>query len=667
MLIVLGARDARADDVVIQGQRRDTGATSITPAEVREMPGAFGDPARVVEALPGVVSLGIGLPFYFVRGATPSNSGYFLDGMRLPLFSHSPPGGGVVSGAAIESIDFYPGAAPARFGGVSGAVLSVNTLPPSAQLHGEGRVSFYDSSALVEAPLADGRASVLASARYGYTQLILDAIAPSSTQRYSDYFARATWNPTSGGRDRISIVTVGAHDTIAGPAIGAAVDTTFHRAEVRYDVAGTSHSTRLRIAATAGLNEQGNEIGAVTDRIFGIRMETMTPLSPELQLGAGLSLMLERYDVDVKTVAQAPNPEVLFAPRSDLSMGAFTDVSWRVSPAVDIDAGVRLGLFTTNRDDYSATDYGYVTRAHHILPPPGAVGKPAVDPRLTARARLVRGVTFVSAMGIAHSPPSFLLPGLAMSRLEDGLQTAVQSSAGFEVALPAQISAKVGGFLHDYLDLSDPTATCPTSTSLLFDPTAACFGRRVRGRSFGAELLLRRPLTARLSGWLSYTLSRSTRETHAPGWSVLGRSEEALVEVLSEWDRTHSLSATLAYDLGRGWRAAARAAYATGRPYSHTVNGAFVGPYSSDRLPAIHRVDLRLEKTWSLGEDRRLSLVVEGFNVTAFEEPSECRPRQYLQVDPVPEGFVRGRRVDECTIRYAQPFTIPSIGLEGSF
>ncbi|MDB4933936.1 MAG: tonB family protein [Labilithrix sp.] len=669
LVLVLASppRTARADEVTVQGQRRDPGATSFTPADVRQMPGAFGDPARVIEALPGVIPLGSALPFYFVRGATPSNTGYFIDGMRVPLFSHAPPGGGVVTASAIESVDFYPGAAPARFGGVGGAVLSLTTTPPSERLRGEARVSAYDSSALVEAPIDDGRASMLVSARYGYTQLLLDLLDQTAKQAYWDYFTRATFRPTRGGRDRLSVVALGASDAVSGSAIGASVETTFHRAELRYEIAGSSRAPTVRLALTTGVNAQSNEVGGVRDRILGARADGAFPLAADVSLGAGASVTLERYEVDVSSGVAAPDPEILFAPRNDVSIGAYSNVLWRPAPGVDLDAGVRLGMFATKRDAYPLGGYEFFTRTHGLVPPPGAVGKPAVDPRLTARARIVRGLSLVGAFGVAHSTPTFLLPGLAMSRLEDGLQTAVQSSIGFEAALPGEISAKVNGFLHDYLDLSDPTATCPTSTDLVFDPTAACFARRVRGRAYGAELLVRRSLGKRLGGWLSYTLSRSTRETHAPGWALLGHGQEQLAEVLSEWDRTHSLGLMATYDLGIGWRAAARFSYATGRPYSHTVQGVFVGPYSSDRLPDVHRVDLRLEKTWTIDADRRLSFVIEGYNVTAFGEPSECRPEHTLQLDPVPESFLRNRQVDACTIHRAAPFTIPSVGLEGSF
>ena len=56
--------------------------------EVRQVPGAFGDAFRVMEALPGVTPLVSGLPFFFVRGAPPGNNGYYIDGIRVPLLYH---------------------------------------------------------------------------------------------------------------------------------------------------------------------------------------------------------------------------------------------------------------------------------------------------------------------------------------------------------------------------------------------------------------------------------------------------------------------------------------------------------------------------------------------------------------------------------------------------
>lgn len=673
-LIILAAETARADDVAVRGRKREAGGTTLTRDEIREMPGAFGDPGRAIAALPGVIAVGSLLPFYFVRGATPSNTGYFLDGMRLPLFSHGPPGGGVVAGSAIDSVEFFPGAAPSRFGGATGGILSVTTLAPADRTRAEASLHLYDSSALVEMPIADGRVSVLASGRYGYTQLLLDVLEPSVHQAYWDYHARATWSPSPDGR--LSVVAIGARDVVGRAGDETIVDSAFHRAEARYDVA-TRGGGNIRVAATTGVNVQGNEVGSVTDRLLAFRVDAIQPITRDLQLGAGASAAYERYDVEPSAQARAIDPEILFAPRRDLANAVYTELGWRISAAVQLDAGVRAGMFSTKRDAYPMT-YGpgrFGAPSLHspysppgaLPPPPGAASKVGVDPRMSARVRFDRRITFVSTFGLAHGPPTFLLPGLAMSRLEDGLQTAIQASTGLEVALPGDVTAKITGFLHNYLDLSDPTATCPDHTALLFNPTDPCFGRRVRGRAFGGEVLVRRSLTKRIAGWLSYTLSRSTREAHAPGWVIIGGSQEALLDVLSEWDRTHVVSAMGSYDLGRGWRAAARVSYATGRPYSHTVRGVLVGPYNRDRLPDVHRIDVRLEKRWTLDHERSVSLVLEGFNVTVAREPTECRPRSRLQTAPVPAAFLRGGSVEDCTIERSSAVPIPSIGLEGKF
>jgi hypothetical protein len=55
---------------------------------VRELPGAFGDPFRAIEVLPGVTPIATGLPYFYVRGAPPGNVGYFLDGVRVPYLYH---------------------------------------------------------------------------------------------------------------------------------------------------------------------------------------------------------------------------------------------------------------------------------------------------------------------------------------------------------------------------------------------------------------------------------------------------------------------------------------------------------------------------------------------------------------------------------------------------
>lgn len=137
-------------NVEVRGMRHEIGETTLSATDVREMPGAFGDPFRAIEALPGVVPVVSGLPFFYIRGAPPNDNAYLVDGIRVPLLFHVGIGEGVIHPALIDHIDFYPGAAPAAYGGSAGAVINGQTRDPAATPHGEANVRLLDAGALVE-------------------------------------------------------------------------------------------------------------------------------------------------------------------------------------------------------------------------------------------------------------------------------------------------------------------------------------------------------------------------------------------------------------------------------------------------------------------------------------------------------------------------------------
>ena len=272
-------------------------------------------------------------------------------------------------------------------------------------------------------------------------------------------------------------------------------------------------------------------------------------------------------------------------------------------------------------------------------------------------------VTYLSSLGLAHQAPSFLapVPALDPGGLRNGLQTALQASQGFELHLPLSIEARISAFYTKFWGLTDGSATCPnvdyTDPAIATNP---CIERRVDGRAYGAELLLRRSFTEKLSGWLSYTLSRSERASSS-GLGAFGPTQE----VPSEYDRTHVLSAALAYDLGRRWRAGARFYAYSGRPYTPTYMGWPQPPYDSERLPGFWRLDLRLEKSWRIGKTGQIALVFEGLNVTLNKETFaiDCLP----PVSDTPLRKPAGVAYDRCALDEVGPVSVPSLGLEGSF
>jgi hypothetical protein len=164
-------------------------------------------------------------------------------------------------------------------------------------------------------------------------------------------------------------------------------------------------------------------------------------------------------------------------------------------------------------------------------------------------------------------------------------------------------------------------------------------------------------LSKRLSGWLSYTLSRTTREAHFATRS----GGETLATVASEFDRTHVLNTSLSYLLGRAWRAGGRFVFYTGTPYSAREGSWPVPPYNSYRTPAFFRVDLRLEKRWRLGETGSVAFVLEGLNVTLSKEVTG------LGLDCNGKETENGGFATTCQQSTTGPLSIPSVGVEAFF
>lgn len=651
--------DERPLEVTVRGRRREAGQTTLSDAEVRGLPGAFGDAFRAVEALPGVVPLVSGFPYFFIRGAPPNDNGYYVDGVRVPFLFHIGIGQAVIHPGVIDRVDFFPGAAPAAYGGVAGAIIAGQLKEPAA-LHGEANLRLIDAGALLESPLANNRGSVLVAGRYGYPGPILGAITPGLDLSYWDYQTRVTWRLTDS--DTLGLFAFGSHDHLVTPSPSGdptaqsneQMFSEFHRIDLRYDHALSEG--RLRIALTGGHDRQGAAPTYIKDNSAAARLEVETRMSSAfpLRIRGGASARLDAYGFTQNPTRpnDPPVPSTADPPPTNLAVGAYADVTWQVGSRLELTPGARFDLFGSSR----ATAPGADTKV--------STSVPAFDPRLSARVTVTPSIALLSALAMAHQYPALRVgslpaPAVTVPGFPGGarqLQTAVQASQGIEIGLPADIVVTATGFLTRLSGLTDLTNMCIENGGGApgVAPTYVCpDSQPVTGHAYGLEILARRPLSKRLSGWLSYTLSRSTRDARfltADGGVVSAT-------VPSDADRTHVLNAVLALELGARWRVGGRGLFYSGSPYSRLEGVIPVPPYNAYRTPSFFRLDVRLEKRWRLGNSGSLAFVVEGQNVTLSTEYSG----QALNCMDSP-GVATS-----CKLGKIGPITLPSIGLEAFF
>ena len=476
------------EEVEVRGARHEIGETTLSAADVRGMPGAFGDPFRAIEALPGVIPLVSGLPFFFIRGAPPNNNEYLVDGIRVPLLFHVGIGEGVIHPALIDHVDFYPGAAPAAFGHSAGAVINGQTREPATTPHGEVNLRLVDSGALLEAPLNDGRGSVLVAGRYGYPGPIISAITSTVQLGYWDYQARATWRV--GDRDALGVFVFGSHDYLGTAStyngqtqpVVEALGSDFHRVDLRYDRA--LDEGHLRIAATLGYDSQGGTgmtgsgsgssgsspgmghgpppaetppVTTVTNLSAAARLEVEKNLSSTVRIRGGAEAQVDHYGFSQGEAQadQAQVPSTANPPPTNVTWGAHGDVVWRVTPRVEIVPGVRLDVF----DGIRANGPSGAQESTIV---------PAIDPRLSARVTVAPWLAWLSSVGLSHQYPVLRVgtvpalfvsvPGFPVG--DSQLQAAAQASQGLEWTLPADFTLTTTGFLSGWSGLTDLTNSC---------------------------------------------------------------------------------------------------------------------------------------------------------------------------------------------------------------
>lgn len=637
--------DERPIEVSVHGDKRARATHVVSREEVRQVPGTFGDPVRIVDAMPGAAPIVSGLPYVFVRGAPPGNTGFFFDGVRVPTLFHLGIGPSVVSPGLVDRVDYYPGSAPTEYGRFAGPVVSVEPKPPAAKLHGEGNVRLFDAGALVESPFGKGKGRALAAGRYSYAGLLLPLFAPDTRLGYWDYQGRVTWD--LGPKDTIGVLGFGTLDTLkqrdeATNAFEEELGFSFHRVDVRFDHR-LPRDGRVRAAVTLGADESSQRGLSATKELARIRVQADHTLSDSVSAIVGADAQIAR--LGFSDVSQpAGTSSALYPPRADVVWGMHGAVSWRLHPRVLVTPGLRLDVFSSAYDEL-----------------PDRPVKPAVDPRLAIRGEITREVATETRVGLAHQPPSSFvaLPGLEIGRLQDGLQRGTFASQGVEIAWPLGITSTVTGFLQRYEGLLDATSTC---RSLDFDPNDVCAGTPIDGRAYGAEFMLRRKLTENIAGWVSYTLSRSVRDIKPEGPSG------PILTVPSEIDRPHVLSAVVAVRLPLAIRASSRFVAYTGRPYSRLYASGIIPPYNAQRLDGFERLDVRLERAWRIGDTGQIALVAEAMNILFSEEavgvacewttpPGAATPD--FNAPPTP--------LNGCVQRRIGPITIPSVGVEGRF
>lgn len=160
-----------------KADRRDDQSFSLTQEEFLTAPGSFGgDPVRAAQNLPGVAQNG-GSAQVIVQGASADDTGYLINGHRVPLVFHFGGLSSVIIPEAVDRVDLLPAGYGPEYSRAIGGIIGLTTKDPKEdRLHGMAFIDLLNAGGIIEGPI-DEKSSFLMSGRYSYIGQVLKAVA----------------------------------------------------------------------------------------------------------------------------------------------------------------------------------------------------------------------------------------------------------------------------------------------------------------------------------------------------------------------------------------------------------------------------------------------------------------------------------------------------------
>ncbi|MBC3872669.1 TonB-dependent receptor plug domain-containing protein [Undibacterium flavidum] len=597
---------------------------SLTGEELFKMPGSGGDPLKALQTMPGMATNNDGDSGAAVRGARPSDNAYYVDFLPVGYLFHM---GGFVSvfnADLIRRFDLYSAAWSPQYGDVIGGVFDASLRNPRTdRIGGKIRTGALDASVLLEGPLSDNTSFFL-SARRSVIDLFVKEIKDEKAgtsftfPSYSDVQGRFLWNIDSKNRLRFDLST--AQDRIKFNLKKESIDvqhdpillgesaesTSFNNMAVVLE-SDLGAKTSNQVALGQMVTHQKSKIGnagayASTSTLKYLREQVTTNIFDNHQVIAGVDLSSNTLGIDVnvknpRCTEFDPNCDATSADYSRTkrsqranSAAAYVNDRWRLSPQWTLTGGLRA-----TRDDYLKEN--------------------VLDPRLGLEYSYSPQTVFSVGLGQHHQEPS---REQSLSEIGNPYLKSIRSKQvvfGVTQNLEQGWSwrAEVYKKDFDHFVVSDPLQNYRNGAS---------------GSAQGLEVLVKKDMGYGLSGFVSVSVSKSKRRNDLTGENFTFGFDQPVIA-----------NAVLQYKASEKLQYGARWSYHTGHPDTPIVGTRtdadgrirpIYGALNSERMPAYHRLDLRVDYQYSdkLSYYAELINAYARRNVGSYEYSADYKSRK---------------------------------------
>ena len=575
------------------------------------------DPVKAVQLLPGVQAAGDGNTGFYVRGGGADQNLILLDHATVYNASHLFGFFSVFNGNIVDNVSLTKGGMPAYYGGRLSSVLAVETKSGDLkEWHGKGSVGLIATNLAVEGPLLKDKVSVSVAGRRTYYDLIsrplnrhVDFLKNGLNYYFYDLNAKLDYRLSD--RNRITLSSYTGNDKFEYSNYGSfsnrigwgnqALSLRWSHVYTSQLLSETSMSySRYRMGFGASISNYQLQLASAVRDIAVEHTLTYTP-SGRHELTGGIQLTRHRFSPS-DTQAQADGTGLDFGSSEVLhaqEAAVYLNDRYELSSRWTVNGGVRLTGFQHQGPfrRYENVQPGVV--ADTVLYRSGVSVKQYVnaEPRLsvvyhlnqTASLKLAydRAYQYTHMVPLASTslPTDVWVPSSEKIKPQFGNQYSVGyfTTVG-ERAYEGSVMVYYKE-MHHQIEYRDGVLIGQRKGTNFDDNFL--FGR---GRSYGTELFVKKG-EGSLTGWLSYTLSKTDRTFEEIDD---GRPYPA------RYDRRHDVSLLLNYRRHPRWSFSGIFAFASGNTMTlpvarYVINGNVVNEYdgrNNFRMPSYHRMDL---------------------------------------------------------------------------
>lgn len=592
---------------------------------IKQMPVVMGevDVIKSILQLPGVTNAGEGQSGFNVRGGSADQNLVLLDEATIYNTSHLFGFFSVFNSDAIKDLKLYKGGIPARFGGRLSSVLDIYQKEGNKELYKfSGGIGLISSRLMAEGPLVKDKSSFLIAGRGSYGHLLLKLTDNDNSAYFYDLNTKLNYELNDNnslflsayfGRDLFDL-NGGFVNTYGNSFVN-----------LRWN-----HLFSNKLFSNLSLIYSDYYYGLKLDyygfnwnsgiQNFNLKYDFKHYLSNATKLTYGINA--QYYNFNPGKIEPIDNDSGInkqqFDKKYALEPAIYLDVEQKISERINVNYGLRYSMFyrlgeqdvniyQNNQAVIYNSEFGIYEKATPIgiknygsneiiasfdnFEPRIAISY-VLNENKSVKASYNRMVQYLHLISNTSSPT----PLDIWSPSDDFFKPQIldQFAVGYfqnfkddNYSLEVEAFYKKAQNIVNYIDGSQLIANNDLEQVVL----------NGRGRSYGMEFLLRKN-SGRLSGWLSYTLSKSEQQTLGRNNSEPGINDGKWYR--NGFDKLHNLSITSTYKYNEKWSFGSIFTLQSGQPttfpdgqyeYGGVIIPSF-GPRNGNTLPAFHHLDV---------------------------------------------------------------------------